>query len=669
MSSIRPIVTIVRPGTNPVTLPGSLLWTSGSNEAPRRLQQSEHSRQWAARYFDAGKRSFGNASMLQSSMVVGQRFKLQARAKAFFSQRVASSICGLTVGVGTASLLALFIEDQNEKRKAKGRKGLQLRKLFAGLNDKESLSLHRPAPEPRLDDLARRLIRKNSRLAVSEAYSFPEAEPLGAGSFGVVLRAVHRRTGQERAVKRISKTVVKDPGMLSREVEALRLMDHPYVCRLVEYFETTDHHWLVTELCRGEELCLQLMRNPSGLPEQEAARLAKQMLRATLHCHRREVLHRDLKPENFLFAREGGLQHEGAVLKLIDFGFAVPPHTASSSSSAANQSAGTLLYSSPQVLKGEPASWEDDAWSLGVIFHILLTGQFPFSTNDDARFQELSDRGLLEQDVQDHLRRLRLVASTDAVDLVSGLLCFDRRKRLTVEDALRHNFVALRPIDNEEMLKPQELHDRFSRFVQSCMLRRIVLAALAHLVGETTEDAQKAAATFLALDADGDGKVSCMSIRNFFRVKGGLSMPPGMARLLDEDASGVVSYTTFLAATLDVSCLEGKTALCRAVFELLDADHDGTISAQDLQKRLHLSQKQSEETISEASGKLGSSPSQFVSGIGFDGFLQLMHEAAISSGRTPDVRRRVATTPSATSRMTPTEVNPFVVAAQPMVMS
>jgi len=75
----------------------------------------------------------------------------------------------------------------------------------------------------------------------NKAHTFVDAPPLGAGSFGVVLCAVHKRTGIERAVKCIHKRALCDQRMLSQEVEALRLMDHPHICRLVEYFETSCH--------------------------------------------------------------------------------------------------------------------------------------------------------------------------------------------------------------------------------------------------------------------------------------------------------------------------------------------------------------------------------------------------------------------------------------------
>ncbi|CAJ1347658.1 unnamed protein product [Effrenium voratum] len=233
------------------------------------------------------------------------------------------------------------------------------------------------------------------------------------------------------------------------EVEALKKMDHPHICRLVEYFETPRHLWLVTELCRGEELCGRLLCS-QGLRELEVAQLTEQMLRSTLHCHRQGLLHRDLKPENFLFTGVG------SHLKLIDFGFALredAPHSPDS------KYAGTLLYASPQLLQGRTATASDDAWSLGVIFFIMLTGQFPFSTSEDSIFKEMYQRGVLQKDMQGHLANLR--CSPEAADLAQRLLAWDVSERISLEAALQDA--------SSFLLKLKAFHTQDGRAFQPCI--------------------------------------------------------------------------------------------------------------------------------------------------------------------------------------------------------
>jgi len=552
------------------------------------------------------------------------------------SLRSVFSLCGLSVGAGAVAIAVSWLDwwqwaDSSEALQP------ATRSTLASANTAE---LTRPESGPLLDLLARRLIRKNSRLEIGQVYTFSSGPPLGVGSFGVVYRAVHNRTGIERAVKRIDKKAVPDTAMLSREVEAMRLLDHPNVCRLVEYFETDRYLWLVMDLCRGEELCGRLLQLPRGLPEPEAARLMVQMLCSILHCHHRSVLHRDIKPENFLF-RGSDQAYRDDSLKLVDFGFSVlmspsvapssaaqallsglPSSLMSSTSPSQSEPAGTLLYRSPQSFKGEVASQSDDIWSLGVIFHILLTGQFPFSTNDDNRFQELCDRGLLERDVQEHLRALH--CSPAAADLACRLLTFDPADRITVEGALKHPFLG-GVQEATEALRAEEVYNRCTCFLRSCRLRRIVAAAIAQMLDESGEDRARVRGTFMFLDKRGVGQISPADLQQFL-ASSGIRAPPSWIAGLSHNWPRLfehqgISYTSFSAATLDDSCI--SDALCRTVFDLLDADHDGTVSPQDLHQRLGLPMHDCERTINEAilttQGSTG-----FAQAIGFSEFRQMM---------------------------------------------
>lgn len=536
--------------------------------------------------------------------------------------RAMSSLAGLSVGISLASFSAFISERIQRLHRLRER---QKQRQIWQLQQLQQPDVSRvPSFEA---DLIQRLIRKNSRYGVMEEYTFQKAAPLGEGSFGVVVRATHNRTGIERAIKRIDKRLTPDPLLLTREVESLKVMDHPCVCRLVEYFETSQHLWLVTELCRGEELCEKLLTKPTGLPQPEVARLMEQMLRATCHCHARSVLHRDLKPENFMTL--GRCPDPGNDnLKLIDFGFAVEDNKGKHSPSQANFPAGTLMYMSPQALQGEAASQSDDVWSLGVTLYILLTGHFPFSTNNDARFQEMSRHGLLKKDMQHHLAAL---PRSPAADLACKLLAWDPASRITVEDALQHPFLAeaSRACGQSAalLLDAKDVYLRTVRFCQSCQLRRIVLATVVQSIGDCWKDGERAGSTYLDLEKRGHGKVSSKEIRDFLQANG---ISPSTADFSAMEQSlcpkGIVSYTTFLAATLDDSTIARDKQLCRAVFDILDADHDGVISAGDLQKRFGLGFHASSYAVDEALATIREKSFQTANVMDFESFLLLLRE-------------------------------------------
>ena len=105
-------------------------------------------------------------------------------------------------------------------------------------------------------------INKNTT-AIDEEYEL--LKELGEGGFGKVLLARHKASGSERAVKIIRKDSL---GMdsyqhLMDEIEILKNVRHPNILVLYEYFESDDHVYLVTELCKGGDMYDYIVNNKS----------------------------------------------------------------------------------------------------------------------------------------------------------------------------------------------------------------------------------------------------------------------------------------------------------------------------------------------------------------------------------------------------------------------
>jgi formylglycine-generating enzyme required for sulfatase activity len=93
------------------------------------------------------------------------------------------------------------------------------------------------------------------------------------------------------------------------------------------------------------------------------------------------IVHRDLKPANILVQWSGG----ASVLKITDFGIggiavskAIDVSRKATSTSqllvTAMRGSGTLLYASPEQLRGDPPDPRDDVHALGVLWYQMLTG-------------------------------------------------------------------------------------------------------------------------------------------------------------------------------------------------------------------------------------------------------------------------------------------------------
>jgi serine/threonine protein kinase len=172
---------------------------------------------------------------------------------------------------------------------------------------------------------------------------------VGSGMTGKVYAARNRATGELFALKSMDKSRI-DADLLAdlrNEIEVLKMMDHPHVVKLLEYFEDESNIYLILELAEGGELFDRLHEQQgSHYSEAEAARLVFKFCAAISYIHHRGVTHRDLKLENFVFETK----QPDSNVKLIDFGLS---SKYGSSFRRMNTLVGTPYYIAPEVLDVE----------------------------------------------------------------------------------------------------------------------------------------------------------------------------------------------------------------------------------------------------------------------------------------------------------------------------
>lgn len=81
-------------------------------------------------------------------------------------------------------------------------------------------------------------------------------EAIGRGAFGEVRRAIHKLSGEERAIKIMlkEKQNKEDLDKLRKEVTILAGLDHPNILKVYEFYEDFHNFYIITELCTGGEL-------------------------------------------------------------------------------------------------------------------------------------------------------------------------------------------------------------------------------------------------------------------------------------------------------------------------------------------------------------------------------------------------------------------------------
>ncbi|ORY58882.1 calmodulin-dependent protein kinase [Pseudomassariella vexata] len=257
---------------------------------------------------------------------------------------------------------------------------------------------------------------------------------LGAGSYSVVKECVHIDTGRYYAAKVINKRLMAGrEHMVRNEIAVLKKvsMGHQNILTLVDYFETMNNLYLVTDLALGGELFDRICRKGSYY-ESDAADLIRATLSAVAYLHDHGIVHRDLKPENLLFRTP----EDNADLLIADFGLSRIMDE--EQFHVLTTTCGTPGYMAPEIFKKTGHGKPVDVWAMGVITYFLLCGYTPFDRDSD--FEEM--QAILNADYSFQPTEYWRGVSSNAKDFISKCLTVDPNKRMTAHEALSHAFVA-----------------------------------------------------------------------------------------------------------------------------------------------------------------------------------------------------------------------------------
>ncbi|KAL1835992.1 hypothetical protein VTJ49DRAFT_5705 [Mycothermus thermophilus] len=257
---------------------------------------------------------------------------------------------------------------------------------------------------------------------------------LGAGSYSVVKECIHIDTGRYYAAKVINKRLMAGrEHMVRNEIAVLKKvsMGHQNILTLVDYFETMNNLYLVTDLALGGELFDRICRKGSYY-ESDAADLIRAVLSAVAYLHDHGIVHRDLKPENLLFRTP----EDNADLLIADFGLSRIMDE--EQFHVLTTTCGTPGYMAPEIFKKTGHGKPVDLWALGVITYFLLCGYTPFDRDSD--FEEM--QAILNADYSFTPIEYWRGVSDSAKDFIRRCLTIDPNKRMTAHEALQHPFVA-----------------------------------------------------------------------------------------------------------------------------------------------------------------------------------------------------------------------------------
>ncbi|RIA87656.1 kinase-like domain-containing protein [Glomus cerebriforme] len=256
---------------------------------------------------------------------------------------------------------------------------------------------------------------------------------LGQGTYAVVKEAQHIKTGQYFAVKIINKKLMEGrEHMVRNEINVLKKVSqgHRNILTLVDYFETVNNLYLVTDYAYGGELFDRILAKGS-YTERDAANLVRNITEAVEYLHKNGIVHRDLKPENLLFKTT----EEDSDLLIADFGLS--RIIDSEKFHVLTTTCGTPGYMAPEIFKKSGHGKPVDLWAIGVITYFLLCGFTPFDRETTKEEME----AILRAEYSFEPEYWNGISDT-AKDFINRLLTIDPYSRLTATEALKHPWLA-----------------------------------------------------------------------------------------------------------------------------------------------------------------------------------------------------------------------------------
>uniref|UniRef100_A0A7I4YEH9 Mitogen-activated protein kinase n=2 Tax=Haemonchus contortus TaxID=6289 RepID=A0A7I4YEH9_HAECO len=288
---------------------------------------------------------------------------------------------------------------------------------------------------------------------------------LGKGAYGIVWKAIDRRTKDVVALKKIFDAFRNqtDSQRTFREVMFLQEFGrHPNVIKLFNIHKADNDRdiYLVFEYMEAD--LHNVIKKMTILKDVHKQYIMCQLFRAIRFLHSGNVLHRDLKPSNVLLDAD-------CRVKLADFGLArslssLEDYPEGQNMPELTEYVATRWYRSPEILLAAKRYTKGvDMWSLGCILAEMLLGRalFPGTStiNQIERIMNAITRpsradiesigshyalSVLEKMPQRPRKTLDTLINTNnphALDLIHRLLIFAPHRRLTVEQCLVHPYV------------------------------------------------------------------------------------------------------------------------------------------------------------------------------------------------------------------------------------
>jgi mitogen-activated protein kinase 1/3 len=315
-------------------------------------------------------------------------------------------------------------------------------------------------------------IVRRQRFEVGPRYT--DLKFVGEGGYGMVASAYDHTTQTRVAIKKI--TPFEHQCFCQRALREIKILSrfrHENIINIQEVLcaPTIDQMKDIYIVQCLMEFDLHKVLRHQRLTDEHICYFLYQILRGLKYIHSANVLHRDLKPSNLLL-------NTNCDLKICDFGLARIADPTKDHSGLLTEYVATRWYRAPEImLNAREYDKPIDIWSVGCILAEMIGGKplFPgkhyieqinlilnvIGSPDEADLVSIINEraryyvSLLPVRKRTPWKKLYPNASDSSLNMLDSLLTFNPNRRVSVEEALKHPYLAQYYNPSDEPIAPR----------------------------------------------------------------------------------------------------------------------------------------------------------------------------------------------------------------------